>query len=266
MSCRASPVLDEQGNIDFWVGHEIDITVLKEIENALCLSNGELESFAYSLAHDMRSPLTIIDGFARLLQKELGAAATDRAIHLLSRMQASVKQMDDVSSGMLTLAGLSRSAMQSEMTDLSEIAREVAHSLMERDPGRQVTFHIQNDMLAECDHRMMRSLISNLIGNAWKFTSKVKLAHISFTCSRTGDALNGRGGITYCVEDNGAGFDMAYADKLTTPFQRLHAVEEFEGTGIGLATVRKIAERHGGSVCIRGELGKGASVRFTLGA
>jgi PAS domain S-box-containing protein len=264
MSCRASPVLGEQGAVDFWVGHELDITALKETENALRSSNSELESFAYSLAHDLRSPLTIIDGFSRMLGKELGAGASQRAVHLMTRMRASVKQMDEVSSGMLALAGISRTAMQVQTADLSQIAQEVAELLMERDPERQVKLNIENALLAQCDAKMMRSLMSNLMGNAWKFTAKVDCAQISFTSSSVSDAPEAGAATVYCVRDNGAGFDMAYADKLSQPFQRLHESREFEGTGLGLATVRKIVERHGGWLRLEGEVGKGACVWFTL--
>jgi PAS domain S-box-containing protein len=265
MSCRASPVLNEQGVVEFWVGHELDITALKEIESALRSSNNELERFAYSIAHDLRSPLTIIDGFSRLLGKELGATASDRAVHLLTRMRASVKQMDEVSAGILALAGISRSAMQLQTADLSQIAQEVAQLLREGQPERQLQFNIQNGMLAQCDARMMRSLISNLMENAWKFTAKVECAQISFTSSRMLGASESAAATVYCVRDNGAGFDMAYADKLCLPFQRLHDAQEFEGTGLGLSTVRKIVERHGGWLRLEGETGKGACIWFTLG-
>ncbi|MDB5744009.1 MAG: multi-sensor signal transduction histidine kinase [Polaromonas sp.] len=264
MSCRASPVLDDQGAVDFWVGHELDITALKEIESALRSSNSELESFAYSIAHDLRSPLTIIDGFTRLLGRELGTAASERAVHLLTRMRASVKQMDEVSAGMLALAGISRTAMQVQTADLSQIAQEVAELLMERDPDRQVDLNIQNAMLAHCDIKMMRSLMSNLIGNAWKFTAKVECAQITFTSTSVPGSPESRAATVYCVRDNGAGFDMAYAEKLSLPFHRLHDAQEFEGTGLGLATVRKIVERHGGWLRLEGEVGKGACVWFTL--
>lgn len=264
MSCRASPVLNEQGAVDFWVGHELDITALKEIESDLRSSNHELESFAYSLAHDLRSPLTIINGFTRLLGKELGTAASDRAVHLLSRMRASVKQMDEVSAGMLALAGISRSAMQLKMADLSQIAQEVVQLLREGQPERQLELTLQKDLMAQCDAKMMRSLISNLMGNAWKFTAKVECAQISFISSNMPGTPESGAATVYCVRDNGAGFDMAYADKLSHPFQRLHDAQEFEGTGLGLATVRKIVERHGGWLRVEGEVGKGACVCFTL--
>jgi PAS domain S-box-containing protein len=266
MSCRASPVLDPNGAVDFWVGIEIDITEIKQAGDDLRLSNSELESFAYAIAHDLRSPLTLINAFGRLLGKEMGASMTNRATHLLSRMLAGVKQMDEVSAGLLALAVVSRKSIKLQKTDLSQIAHEVAELLSERSPERKINLEIQRDMAALCDARMLRSLISNLIENAWKFTSKVEHAEISFYSSSGATSSNGPGDTIYYMCDNGAGFDMTYADKLFAPFQRLHSIEEFEGTGIGLATVRKIAERHGGWIRASGHPGKGATIEFTLGA
>ena len=264
MSCMASPVYGPQGTVDFWVGLDQDITELKEVETALRLSNSELGTFAYAIAHDLRSPLTVIVGFGSMLEKELGKTATPRAIHLLSRVRAGVHQMDEVTTGLLALAGLSRSAIKMELTDLSQIAREVAELLQERNPERVVVFNIQQGMTAICDRNMMRSLISNLIGNAWKFTAKVACGEIAFSASvLPNDAGGSR---VYRIQDNGAGFDMAYAGKLFVPFQRLHSPNEFEGTGIGLATVRKIVERHDGWIRATGVPLQGATVEFTLNA
>lgn len=262
MSCMTSPVYGPHGTVDFWVGLDMDITELKKVETALRVSNGELETFAYAIAHDMRSPLSVIAGFGTMLQKELTESSTPRAIHLLSRMRAGMHQMDEVTSGLLTLAGLSRTAINRELTDLSQLAREVAQMLQERNPERKASFSIQDGMTALCDHNMMRSLISNLLGNAWKFTAKVACAEISF--SAFPNPAGGRGGLVYRIQDNGAGFDMAYQDKLFLPFQRLHSIEEFEGTGIGLATVRKIVERHAGSIRASGVPQQGATMEFTL--
>ncbi|MEO6017079.1 MAG: PAS domain-containing protein, partial [Polaromonas sp.] len=264
MSCMASPVYGPHGAVDFWVGLDLDITALKEVETALRVSNGELGTFAYALAHDLRSPLSVIVGFGAMLEKELGPTATPRAIHLLSRVRAGVHQMDEVTTGLLALAGLSRSAIKMELTDLSQMAHEVVEMLQERNPERQVIFSIQDGMTAICDRNMMRSLIFNLIGNAWKFTARVACGEIAFSASSLpGDA---GGGMIYRIQDNGAGFDMAYAGKLFSPFQRLHSVEEFEGTGIGLATVRKVVERHGGWIRASGLLQQGATMEFTLNA
>jgi PAS domain S-box-containing protein len=264
MSCMVSPVYGPQGTADFWVGLDQDITELKEVETALRLSNSELGTFAHAIAHDLRSPLSVIGGFGAMLEKELGKTATPRAIHLLSRLRAGVHQMDEVTNGLLALSGLSRSAIKMELTDLSKMAREVAELLQERNPERVVVFSIQQGMTAISDRSMMRSLLSNLIGNAWKFTTKVACGEIAFSASfLPGDA---GGSMVYRIQDNGAGFDMAYAEKLFLPFQRLHSPDEFEGTGIGLATVRKIVERHDGWIRASGVPLKGATVEFTLNA
>ena len=264
MSCMASPVYGPQGTVDFWVGLDQDITELKEVETALRVSNSELGTFAHAIAHDLRSPLSVIGGFGAMLGKELGKTATPRAIHLLSRLRAGVLQMDEVTNGLLALSGLSRSAIKMELTDLSQMAREVAELLQERNPERVVVFSIQQGMTAISDRSMMRSLLSNLIGNAWKFTTKVACGEIAFSASfLPGDT---GGSMVYRIQDNGAGFDMAYAEKLFLPFQRLHSPDEFEGTGIGLATVRKIVERHDGWIRASGVPLKGATVEFTLNA
>lgn len=264
MSCMASPVYGPQGTVDFWVGLDQDITELKEVETALRVSNSELGTFAHAIAHDLRSPLSVIGGFGAMLGKELGKTATPRAIHLLSRLRAGVLQMDEVTNGLLALSGLSRSAIKMELTDLSQMAREVAELLQERNPERVVVFSIQQGMTAISDRSMMRSLLSNLIGNAWKFTTKVACGEIAFSASfLPGDT---GGSMIYRIQDNGAGFDMAYAEKLFLPFQRLHSPDEFEGTGIGLTTVRKIVERHDGWIRVSGVPLKGATVEFTLNA
>jgi PAS domain S-box-containing protein len=263
MSCMASPVYGPLGTVDFWVGLDLDITELKEVETALRVSNSELETFAHALAHDLRSPLTVIVGFGTLLEKEIGKTVTPRAMHLLSRMRAGVRQMDEVTTGLQALAGLSSTSIKIESTDLSKIGREVVEMLQDRNPERQVVVNIQDGMTALCDHNMMQSLISNLIGNAWKFTAKVTRGEIAFTAScLPGDS----GGVIYRIQDNGAGFDMTYAEKLFVPFQRLHSTDEFQGTGIGLATVRKIVERHGGWIHASGIPQRGATIEFTLNA
>ena len=265
MSCMASPVYGPQGTVDFWVGLDQDITELKDVESALRVSNNELGTFAHALAHDLRSPLTVIVGFGKMLEKELGQTATPRAVHLLTRMRAGVRQMDEVTTGLQSLAGLSSSTIKMELTDLSQLGREVIEMLQDRNPERKVVANIQDGMTAICDRNMMRSLIANLIGNAWKFTAKVPCGEIAFTAScASGDSGKSNASMIYRIQDNGAGFDMAYAAKLFIPFQRLHAADEFEGTGIGLATVRKIVERHGGWIRASGVPQHGATMEFTL--
>jgi PAS domain S-box-containing protein len=263
MSCRASPVLDAQGEVEFWVGIDVDITELKDVEAALRISHRELETFSYAVAHDLRSPLAVIDGFSRLLEKELGESATPRATHLLARIRAGVTQMDEVATGLLSLSGISRISLALELTDISKIAHEVASLLKDQAADRHVELYIQDGMTAFCDRRLLRAMLANLLGNAWKFTAHTANAKISFTASPD-PAMPGF--LVYRIQDNGAGFDMAHAANLFTPFQRLHSAQQFEGTGIGLATAKKIVQRHGGWITATAEPGRGATFDFSLGA
>ncbi|MEP6771479.1 MAG: PAS domain S-box protein [Polaromonas sp.] len=259
MSYRASPVLDEHGEVAFWVGIDADITEVKAIEAALRLSNQELEAFSYSVSHDLRSPLNTVDGFSRLLGKHLGPGANERVSHYLSRIQAGVAQMGQLIEDLLSLAQVSRVPLNNKLVDLSGLARDVLDEWRVRDPDRQVTAHIEKDLRAHGDSRLIRVVMENLLGNAWKFSSHQPMAEITVGCQ-----LDAAGQPEFFVRDNGAGFDMAYADKLFTPFQRLHAVAEFPGTGIGLATVSRVIKRHGGRLWAEAAPGKGATFFFTL--
>jgi PAS domain S-box-containing protein len=259
MSYRASPVLDEQGEVAFWVGIDADITEIKAIEAALRLSNHELEAFSYSVSHDLRSPLNTVDGFSRLLAKQLGADAGDRVTHYLSRIQAGVAQMGQLIEDLLSLAQVSRAPLSSKVVDLSALARSIADECQVRDPDRKAVVTIEPGLKAHGDDRLLRVVIENLLGNAWKFSSHEAVTEIS-----VGHALDAAGQPEFFVRDNGAGFDMAYVDKLFNPFQRLHAASEFPGTGIGLATSSRVIKRHGGRLWAEAEPGKGATFFFTL--
>ncbi|WP_431094780.1 PAS domain S-box protein [Polaromonas aquatica] len=259
MSYRASPVLDEQGEVTFWVGIDADITEIKAIEAALRLSNQELEAFSYSVSHDLRSPLNTVDGFSRLLGKHLGSNAGERVTHYLARIQAGVAQMGQLIEDLLSLAQVSRSPLNNAAVDLSGLARTIVDEWQVRDPGRKVAVNIEEGLKAYGDSRLVRVVMENLIGNAWKFSAQQPVAEIAVGCQ-----LDAAGLPEFFVGDNGAGFDMAYADKLFTPFQRLHAVSEFPGTGIGLATVSRVIKRHGGRIWAEAAPGKGARFFFTL--
>jgi PAS domain S-box-containing protein len=259
MTYRASPVLDDQGEVAFWVGIDADITDMKAIEAALRVSNQELEAFSYSVSHDLRSPLNTIDGFSRLLGKQLAGQAGEKVAHYLSRMQAGVAQMGQLIEGLLSLAQISRMQLQSEPVDLSALARSVLDDLQLRHPERQVRVHIESGLQAQGDGRLVRAVMENLLGNAWKFSSHEVQAEIN-----VGQQLDAAGLPLFFVRDNGAGFDMAYADKLFNPFQRLHLVSEFPGTGIGLATVNRVIKRHGGLLWADSAPGCGATFFFTL--
>jgi len=260
MSYRATPVRGDNGSVLFWVGIDADVSEIKAIEGALRLSNQELEAFSYSVSHDLRSPLNTVDGFSRLLAKQLDASqSSEKVRHYLSRIQAGVAQMGRLIEDMLSLAQVSRMQLREETVDLSALAREIADECRGRDPERVADISIENDLQARGDGRLLRVVLENLVGNAWKFTSQ--RAHAVINVGRRADV---DGAPTFFVQDNGAGFDMAYADKLFLTFHRLHAVSEFPGTGVGLATVSRVIGRHRGQVWAEAEPGKGATFFFTL--
>ena len=262
MSYRATPVLDEHGDLAFWVGIDADITEIKAIEAALRLSNQELESFSYSVSHDLRSPLNTIDGFSRLLEKRLEGKAGDpdgKLQHYLSRIQVGVAQMGQLIDGLLTLAQVSRTQLLYEPVDLSALAHQILEECQARNPERLVKLHIESSLKAHGHERLIRVVMENLLLNAWKFTS-----HQDHAVIRVGQQFDAAALPVFFVSDNGAGFDMAYADKLFSPFQRLHAVSEFPGTGIGLATVGRVIGRHGGRIWAESAPGQGATFFFTL--
>lgn len=259
MSYRAAPVLDEQGEVAFWVGIDADVTEIKSIESALRLSNQELEAFSYSVSHDLRAPLNTIDGFSKLLAKQMSGDTGSKAQHYLTRIQAGVAQMGKLIEDLLALAQVSRMELRLELVDLSALSRRILDDWQARDPKRQVELHIQPGLVAQGDASLLRVLMENLLGNAWKFTSQ--RANANITVGQQPDAV---GPPVFFVRDDGAGFDMAYADKLFVAFQRLHAASEFPGTGVGLATVGRVIARHGGQLWADASPDKGATFFFTL--
>ena len=223
--------------------------------------NRELEAFAYSVSHDLRTPLRSIDGFASLLEEEFGATLTDEARTYVNRIRSSSRRMGRLISDLLALAHLNRTELNLESVDLTRMAHSISQELAATDPAREVRWHIDDDMQVWADRGLMRVVLQNLLGNAWKYTGQTPNAVISFTRNTRPD-----GSPEFCVSDNGAGFDMAYADQLFEPFKRLHAHHEFEGSGVGLATVHRVLERHGGSVRGQGAIGQGAAFCFHLPA
>ncbi len=224
-------------------------------------ANQELEAFSYSVSHDLRSPLKTIDGFSHLLERIIGDKAGEKGTHYLNRIRTGVQQMGELIDGLLSLAQLSRDRLQISKVDLTAIARRVAQECQERDPGRQAQIRIQDEMLVTGDRRQLLVVMQNLLGNAWKFTSRRPLAHIEI-----GSQERVTNEIVYFVKDNGAGFDMAYAGKLFGTFERLHSPADFAGTGIGLATVKRVIDRHGGRVWAESKESEGAVFYFTLNA
>jgi PAS domain S-box-containing protein len=222
-------------------------------------SNEDLRDFAYSLAHDLRAPLASIDGFSAQLETRLAGTLDEKGRHYLNRVRAGVRLMSDFTDALLALADLSNTQLMHEPVDLSAVARNIVDRMREHEPERKVRVVIEGTPRAQGDERLLTDVMQNLLGNAWKFTSKKELAEIRFGGEPSAD-----GSWRYHVKDNGAGFDPAHADKLFGPFQRLHPATEFRGTGIGLAIVRKIVSRHGGRVWAESQPGQGASFFFTL--
>lgn len=222
-------------------------------------ANRELESFSYSVSHDLRAPLRHIDGFGLALVEDCGDALPEKGKEYLERIRGAARRMGQLIDDLLDLSRVSREIMRRERVDLSRMARELAREHEEAQPQRRVSFEIADGVVAEGDPTLLRVALANLVDNAWKYTEKNEEAHIRFGIADI-DGIR-----AIFVSDDGAGFDMRYADKLFRPFQRLHRAEEFEGTGIGLATVMRIVQRHGGRVWAEGEVGKGATVYFTLG-
>ena len=224
----------------------------------LAAANRELEAFSYSVSHDLRSPLRSIDGFSQILLEDYGDRLDDEGRKYLARVCGAARSMGQLIDDLLGLARVSRSELRPERIDVSEMASSIAARLREIEPQRQVDFEIEADLTAWADAALLRVALENLLGNAWKYTSKHEQAHISVGTQSDGSEP------VFFVRDDGAGFDMAYRDKLFGPFQRLHSADEFEGTGIGLATVQRIVQRHGGKVWAEGEIERGATIYFTL--
>jgi PAS domain S-box-containing protein len=258
-------VRDGVGRPIFIQGVGFDITELKEAEEALRqrtielnLANQELESFAYSVTHDLRTPLRSLEAFSHMLVQDYGGTLDATGTHYLELVRRSAHRMAQMIDDFLGLYRITRTAIQRTWVDLSAVARTIAGELRAADPARDVDFHIGHTRPAHADDALIRIALGNLLGNAWKFTARRATATIEF-----GEMLRGDEWV-YFVRDDGAGFDMAYADKLFKPFERLHSSDEFAGSGIGLATVLRVIHRHGGQVFAEGAVGHGATFYFTL--
>ncbi|MFZ5775561.1 MAG: sensor histidine kinase [Thermodesulfobacteriota bacterium] len=224
----------------------------------IAAANQELDAFAYSVSHDLRAPLRGIDGFSLALEEDYGDKLDDAARDYIRRIRAGCLRMGDLIDDMLQLSRLSRGEIHEQDVDLSAMAGEIVDELRKGAPERRVEVEIVPGLVVRGDAVLLRAVMENLLGNAWKFTGKTEPARITVGEERKG------GKRAIVVRDNGAGFDMAYANKLFVAFQRLHSPQEFDGTGIGLATVQRIIHRHGGEIWAEGEVGKGAAFFFTL--
>ncbi|HEX6710126.1 MAG TPA: CHASE domain-containing protein [Rubrobacter sp.] len=238
----------------------------KDLEDAnreLEGTNRELEAFSYSVSHDLRAPLRTIDGFSQILQEDYEDVLDDEGLDYLGRVRAASRHMATLIDDLLDLSRVGRRPLSREPVDLSGLAAGIIEELRASQPGREVEFVAGDDIMAWGDMSLLKVALENLIGNAWKFTAREPDARIEFGAE--GKPGPGFLAPVYYVRDNGAGFDQAYSDKLFGAFQRLHGQDEFEGTGIGLATVARIVHRHGGRVWAEGRVGEGATFYFTLG-
>ena len=227
-------------------------TLVEELER----KNRELEAFSYSVSHDLRTPLRSIDGFSKALLDDWADQLEPKAKDYLERVRAAAQRMGELIDDLLDLSRVGRAELRRAPTSLSEIAQSVAASLRKNDPDRHVVIDVRDELTADVDRRLMQVVLENLMGNSWKFTVRVPAARIEFGSDPDG--------LVYFVRDNGAGFDMTYAEKLFAPFQRLHSRADFPGSGIGLATVHRIVDRHGGRVWAEATVGAGATFYFTL--
>lgn len=230
-----------------------------ERTSQLAAANEELESFSYSVSHDLRAPLCTIEGFTRILREEHAGSLDENGTQILMRICKAGDRMKELIDHLLELSRVSRGELVRQSVDLSAMAREVAAELQRGDSGHSVTFRIAEGVVASGDAGLLRVALENLLGNAWKYTGGTEGALIEFGADESG------GERIFFVRDSGAGFDMKYADRLFGVFQRLHSAEEFEGIGVGLATVQRIILRHGGRIWAEGRVGSGATFFFTLG-
>ena len=221
-------------------------------------ANKELEAFVYSVSHDLRSPLRSITGFSQALMDDYYGRLDDTGRDFLARILRAANRMARLIDDLLKLSRISRRALSFSTVNLSDVAKEIVAELRSQSPTRKVNVKIHDHIVAWCDERAIRIVLENLLSNAWKFTSTVKKPRIEFKTEIIGDEK------VFIVSDNGAGFDMRFADKLFQPFQRLHRNDEFEGYGVGLATVKRLIDKHGGKIWAEAEVGKGATFYFTL--
>jgi light-regulated signal transduction histidine kinase (bacteriophytochrome) len=231
---------------------------LRTANASLELSNKELEAFSYSVSHDLRAPLRAINGFTSIVLDESAQQLDENGKELLVRVQGACQRMGQLIDDLLSLSKVARCELNRNRVDLAALARTILGDLQTSDPRRQVSVRIGDGLTANGDATLLRVLLENLLGNAWKFTSRRPDATVEVGTERQDEET------AFFVRDNGAGFDMTHMDKIFEAFQRLHSAEEFPGTGIGLATAQRIVQRHGGRIWARSKPGDGATFYFTL--
>ncbi|XVJ70740.1 MAG: hypothetical protein HEQ39_14800 [Rhizobacter sp.] len=215
------------------------------------------DAFSYTVSHDLRAPIRVVEGFTKILKEDYGAQLDRIGNDHLDRVLGAASRMNQMIDALLALSQLSNQPLGQQPVDLSQLAHYIAEDLRREQPHRSVQFHINAGLSTQGDPTLLRVVLENLLGNAWKYTSKKPDAEIWFT-SHSEQAH------TYTVRDNGAGFDMRFADRLFGVFQRLHSATDFAGTGVGLASARRIVQRHGGEIWAHAEVGQGASFHFSL--
>jgi light-regulated signal transduction histidine kinase (bacteriophytochrome) len=231
---------------------------VQERTHQLAVANKELETFSYSVSHDLRAPLRGIDGFSQALLEDHADQLDSNGKKYLERVRAAARRMSTLIDDLLDLSRVSRSEMRRGMVDLSDLAATIAEELQKAEPDRRVDFVIEAGLTANGDSHLLRVVMENLLGNAWKYTSRHSRARIEFGRKE----VDGR--TVHFVRDDGAGFDPTYSNRLFGAFQRLHPATEFPGTGVGLASVQRIINRHGGTISAEGAVEKGATFYFTL--
>lgn len=263
---NASVYKDERGKVIGVFAAARDVTEQKKAEKEiqqrtleLQASNKELEAFSYSVSHDLRTPLRAIDGFSQAVVEDYAEKLDDMGKDYLQRIRNATQRMGQLIDDMLNLSNISRVEMKREKVNLSNLASEVLAELQDHEPNRRVRWDVEQNLVAEGDPQLLRMVLANLLGNAWKYTGKTDRPSIKF-----GSKLDKSGKREFYVSDNGTGFDMAYADKLFGTFQRLHSIAEFPGSGVGLAIVQRVIQRHGGQVRGQGLLDYGATFYFSL--
>ena len=255
---RGAPVSDDEGR---FAGYAGTLRILDEAVPAPADADAEAEreSFSYTVSHDLRAPIRVVEGFTRILKEDYGASLDRIANDHLDRVLGAAARMNAMIDALLALSKLSSQPITRQPVNLSQLAAYVAEDLRRQSPGREITLHIEPGLQVMGDPTLLRLVLENLLGNAWKYTAKTRAAEVWL--ERRAQHPD-----TYTVRDNGAGFDMRFADRLFGVFQRLHSANDFQGTGIGLATVRRIVRRHGGEVWAEAEVDRGASFHFSLPA
>ena len=268
VSVTVSPVRDHRHGLVGASSIARDISERYRIQAELRLRTADLEcayqdleTFSYSVSHDLRAPLRALDGLSNALLEDCGPTLSEAGLGYTKRIRAAAGQMTSLIEDLLNLARVSRAEIHPQKLDLGAEVARIAKELQHQEPDRQVRFIIQQPAWAAADPTLIRTVLQNLMDNAWKYTSRRDDATIEFGMTPDGTSCNG-----LFLRDNGAGFDPAYAGKLFKPFERLHTAAQFPGTGVGLASVRQIVERHGGRVWAEGALGAGATFYFTLPA